>query len=184
MNIDQKILSFDYFVTSLIKHCYNASSSEDIYDIVTDSVGKCGLSKLKLMKLLFFVTTMGIENWYLLDNVFNNFYAMPYGPVESDIYDNLDNMPNYTITRTNLLLKTGASVTYSLDTKIIDVIDKSILELQKLNPLLFKMGAFDLVELSHSSDSWRVTFADAQALDTLSKKMPTEVIKLSKTYYF
>lgn len=44
-------------------------------------------SKLKLMKLLFFTAAVDTNknNDGLLD-IFNNFHALPYGPVDLDVY--------------------------------------------------------------------------------------------------
>ena len=44
-----------------------------------------------LMKLLFFTSAVGSNrnnNKGLLD-IFDNFYALPYGAIENDVYDNL-----------------------------------------------------------------------------------------------
>ena len=47
-------------------------------------------TKLRLQKILFFAVAVNAteENHPLL-NVFNRFYAMPYGPVELDIYESM-----------------------------------------------------------------------------------------------
>lgn len=183
MNTELKIQYFDYFVTSLIKNCYNISNTDNTSDIIAKSIVKSGLSKLKLMKLLFFVTTVEAEKWFLLDNVFDNFYAMPYGPVESDVYNNLSSLRNYTISGNNLYVKKGAEFTYRLDQTIKGTIDSSIDKLKLINPAIFTMGAFELVELSHKADSWRIIFSQAQSIGNLSRHIPNDVIKMSKVYF-
>lgn len=183
MGIEEKIIYFDYLITSVIKKCYRNSNSDNEAEVIRESCSKSNLSKLKLMKILFFVTTLNVKEWYLLDNVFNNFYAMPYGPVESDVYDNLDRLINYTISGNQLLVREDAKFDYSLQQEITSVIDDSIDKLKDINPSIFNMGAFELVELSHKADSWRITFNEAQTLGSLSRKIPAEVIKMSKVYY-
>ena len=45
-------------------------------------------TKLRLQKILFLVCAWNVENTNRkLLNIFDQFYALPYGPVEIDIYD-------------------------------------------------------------------------------------------------
>ena len=79
MKVD-KILLFEYLVYRLIEW-YQKVVSDQKY------IQK-HFSRLTALKLLFFVSTIKDgenENSDLLD-IFNNFCAMQYGPVESDIY--------------------------------------------------------------------------------------------------
>ena len=183
MGIEDKINYFDYLITSVIKKCYKNSTSDREEAVIRESCAKSNLSKLKLMKILFFITAQNVREWYLLNNVFNNFYAMPYGPVEGDVYDNLDKLINYKLVGNQLKAIEGADFKYDLEKDIMDTIDESIDKLKAISPSIFNMGAFELVELSHKADSWRITFNEAQSFGSLSRKMPADVIKMSKVYY-
>ena len=84
--MEDKILFFEYFIDSLSERNNNSFK---------------GFTTLKLIKLLFL--TVGVsstEDDRGLTTVFNNFVAMPYGPVESDIYDTIrtDGLSKYNIT--------------------------------------------------------------------------------------
>lgn len=49
-------------------------------------------TKLRLQKILFLVCAWNVENTNRkLLNIFDQFYALPYGPVEIDIYDAMKN---------------------------------------------------------------------------------------------
>ena len=183
MTKEEKINYFDYLITSIIKKCYRNSTSDSEEVVIRESCSKSNLSKLKLMKLLFFVTTLNVNEWFLLENVFNNFYAMPYGPVESDVYDSFNKLVNYELVGNQLMAKRDARFIYKLERNILNIIDASIDELKGINPSIFNMGAFELVELSHKADSWRITFNEAQIIGSLSRKMPIEVIKMSRVYF-
>lgn len=184
MDSSNKILYFDYFISGIILRQYK-NSGLNLQNIIRENIVYCGLNKLKLLKLLFFVSVLKVDNQYLLDDIFDNFYAMPYGPVESDIYDLLPNLPNYVVANNGLSLKEGADLNYS--DKDNDVlykrIDKCIDTLYDINPYLFQMPTFDLVELSHKADSWRIIFAEAQKRGKYSLRMPNNIIKETTVYF-
>ena len=75
--MSNKKLLFEYLVFRL-----------DEWKKQLNNTNKILLSKLRLQKILFLVCACDAtnENRRLLD-VFDNFYALPYGPVEMDIYE-------------------------------------------------------------------------------------------------
>ncbi len=182
MDTRKKIYYFDYFVSKIIFKCYNDNESS-LKIIVRNNIEHCGLNKLKLLKLLFFVSAIKVDERYLLDDVFDNFYAMPYGPVESDIYDSLSEVPNYTIEKNRIALKTDAVLDYPNDDPICNRIEKCIDEVYNINPDLFLMATFDLVELSHKAESWKIVFTEAQRVGRCSLHMPNDVIKETAVYF-
>ncbi len=183
MNTSDKIRYFDYFISQII----GLNSSTEINQSQFESaVSKYKLSKLKLLKLLFFASVIEVDGKYLLDDVFDKFYAMPYGPVESDVYDNISMVPNYIIDNRSISLKNPdlvISYDESFSKAICQRIDASIKELYNKNPCLFTMSSFDLVELSHKADSWRIVYSEAQRHGKFSLYMPHKIIK-STTVYF
>ena len=80
MNAQDKIPYFDYFISQIIFKRFNDNES-NLDLIIRRNINRCGLNKLKLLKLLFFVSVLKVDEQYLLDDIFDNFYAMPYGPV-------------------------------------------------------------------------------------------------------
>lgn len=110
---------------------------------------------------------------------------MPYGPVESDVYNNISNLTNYIVGDKNISLKEGADFTYPQKTcdPLYARIDKCVNALYDKNKALFNMPTFDLVELTHKADSWRIVFAEAQKKGKYSLHMPKEIIKETTVYF-
>ena len=73
-----KIFAFDYML-SLFEQWYKDEGKE--------SMNFQNCSKLSVLKLLFLTAAPKREGARDLLDVFNNFHALPYGPVESDIYN-------------------------------------------------------------------------------------------------
>jgi hypothetical protein len=81
------------------------------------------MNKLKLFLLLFFVTSVGSnkssENQ--LTDIFDNFVAMPYGPIELDLFNNWDkihsSIPNIYIGRYKTLIYSNSEELESLKEK-------------------------------------------------------------------
>lgn len=75
----EKLIAFEYILNQLIEKGVKGDSK----------VFQSSFTRLKALKLLFLVAS--IKNQYgkdLLD-VFDNFYALPNGPVESDVYNSI-----------------------------------------------------------------------------------------------
>lgn len=184
MNAQDKIPYFDYFISQIIFKQFNDNKSNlDI--IIKLNIDHCGLNKLKLLKLLFFVSVLKVDERYLLDDIFDNFYAMPYGPVESDVYNNIPALTNYIVGNGNISLKENADFSYpnKANDPLYSRIDNCINALYDKNPSLFNMPTFDLVELTHKADSWRIVFAEAQRRGKYSLHMPKEIIKETTVYF-
>lgn len=171
----EKNQAFEYFVSKLLEW-YNELNGQDK---VND------LSTLKVLKLLFFcsaINTKKGQEGTLLDYPFNNFYAMPYGHVESEIYSDIkaNQFPNVEINNstTNFINQ----IDYpdgDIKTKINDSIERLKLE----NKNLINMTSFDLVELSHRWYSWRYYFAKAKRNYTYSESIPSEIIKAEEKIF-
>jgi uncharacterized phage-associated protein len=137
------------------------------------------LSKLKVTKLLFFTCAASSTptNPGLLE-VFDNFVAMPYGHVESDIQDQMEQSSFFNITKYGLEYKDGI-IEYHVELlpqEIRILIDKAFAILKGLNIDLVKLSAFDLVDLSHQWQSWKSVFSLAKQYGKYSMKIPKEMI--------
>lgn len=170
-----KTLAFDYFVYQLVnwyKEAYGDGIEND-------------LSTLKVLKLLFFTTAIGAkkdDNDSLLDSTFNSFYALPYGHVEGDIYDDIKQKKTaFTINNysTTGIYTESSELVNDVKIKIFD----SIVKLKSVNPELIKMSSFDLVELSHSWYSWRYYFNIAKSKGSYREPIPNGVIKSENKYF-
>lgn len=180
--MDSKIIAFEYLAAKFITW----------YDEVRNAHGDNDLSTLKLLKLLFFcsaVDTTKDDNDTLLDDPFNEFYAMPYGHVESDIYESIRNqeLKYIHIDRLKSTFKDDFnidSIESVLDRKLKSKIDKSFDSLKSKNNELITYSAFDLVELSHKWYSWYYYFDKAKRNGIYSEKIPAPIIKAEDKFFF
>lgn len=161
---DKKVYAFEFLINELLRwHCefYRKNFS----DIIEND-----LSVLKVLKLLFFTTAASIKrdgSSYLLETVFNKFYALPYGHVESEVYDlikkNNGNLNFFEINNQCTIRKENAL------SRIKDLIDltpieirtqilESIRNLKQINYELISYSAYKLVDLSHIWYSWQFNF--------------------------
>lgn len=171
---EQKILYFQYVLHKLYEVLNFSNSSND-------------LSVLKSLKLLFFITaakSSNQDNESVVDTVFNNFSALPYGHVETDVYEQIKklggNLEYFSIDSSKVVFKGNNDFQIKinqLNQSYIAKIDESILYLQKNHPSLFSSQAFDLVELSHKWYSWQKNYKEAISKGFKSQKIPKEDIK-------
>ncbi|MGL5705095.1 MAG: type II toxin-antitoxin system antitoxin SocA domain-containing protein [Tannerellaceae bacterium] len=191
MGAVDKIKFFHYFITRIILGMRGDLSLDlnnvSISDFSSWANGS-GLSKLKLLKLLFFAVVIDAHKTKgskLLDTVFNNFYAMPYGPVESDVYNHLCELNNYTFTNQSMSFSGDIDVFYydDLCPNLLMQIDQSIRLMIEENNNILDMSAFDLVELSHKAVSWQIVFSEAKRKRIYSLCIPNEIIKSTTTYF-
>jgi uncharacterized phage-associated protein len=174
----EKIIAFEYVLFKLIDWQREANPDNQNNDIST----------LKALKLLFFVSAVGTKKdsaETLLDIVFDDFVAMPYGHVESDVYAAIKSGSlSYSIINNSQTSKIGEpDFRALLDANVISKIDTAFEELKNKNPKLINMNAFDLVELSHSWYSWKYYFARAKRNHTFSESIPTEIIKAEEKIF-
>lgn len=143
-------------------------------------------SKLSVLKLLFFIAAVpnGTEENDLLD-IFDDFSALPYGPVESQIYNAIcqNKIPKYTIGGRFAALN-SEPFSQELSSKITTRINKSITALRFLKPELITLGAFELVDETHKWPSWSDSFNLAQILGKESSPMDSDEIRKDATIYF
>jgi uncharacterized phage-associated protein len=145
------------------------------------------LSKLKIIKLHFFVSAVNSKKNNLL-NLFDNFYAMPYGHVESDIYKEINKLNRFTVSTNSLKIKDEYIDTISnsfadLNPATKTEIDEAITILKNENVALINLSALDLVDISHIYFSWKYTFNIARSNDRYSEPIPAQLIK-EETKYF
>ncbi|MGN7986465.1 MULTISPECIES: type II toxin-antitoxin system antitoxin SocA domain-containing protein [Pedobacter] len=164
-----KIPAFDYVVHQLQNWYLENGGNMENND----------LSKLKITKLLFFTcaASASSDQAGLLSH-FDNFYALPYGHVESDIQDKMDMSVFFNISKTQLTYKTAGRMyeAENLSLEIKEIIDHAIEKLKNINYNLIKLTAFELVDLSHMWQSWKSVFSLAQQNGRYSMKIPVEMI--------
>jgi len=171
-----KILYFEYTINKLIEWYVELGNEEESNNF----------SVLKSLKLLFFVSAATAEpnkKSLLLEDVFSEYYALPYGHVESSVYDAIkgkSGVLNYYKINNNKASKLDEvelSFFDTIDQEVKIEIDNSIQYLKEKNKMLVKMSPFDLVNLSHAWYSWQKYYQLAKDANSLRSKIPYEIIK-------
>lgn len=145
---------------------------------------KNDFSVLKLIKLHFLVSTIdSAKN----DNLLNEFtfYAMPYGPVETDIYSRIKDNPNFTSFSVDNFKSNFRNDNYIgnwENINLISTIDQSILKLRDIDDNLINADAGSLVELTHKWNSWKSTYLEARKNGFYSKEIKNENIVNDNKY--
>lgn len=146
------------------------------------------LSQLLALKLLFLASTLKRDEKDLesdLLGVFDNFFALPYGPVESDIYDAIKH------NRVDGLKFEGVrtDIDESIVRSLLNEGDRSILQLhveklERINSDLVVMNPFDVVEITHKWKSWSINYEFAKFIGQQGYPMSVNEIRqdTNKTY--
>lgn len=145
---------------------------------------KNDFSTLKLLKFHFLVSSIeSATNNNLLDEF--SFYAMPYGPVETDIYSRIKTNPEFNSFSVDNFKSTFTSSNYMgnwNDIRLINSIESSVSKLKEIDNSLINADAGSLVDLTHKWSSWKITYSQARILGIYSKEMDNELIKNDNKY--
>lgn len=170
---------FEFILYKLIRWVSSIKHHSDLekFNIQND------FSKLKVLKLLFFTCSVNPE----LLRIFQKFHAMPYGHVESDIYDIIkrNSLDRYEITNEKTTVKTTlpgypefACLENSFhNNPLFKSIHESVELLKKSNEQLIEYSAIKLVDLSHSWYSWKIMYSFAERHKKYSELIPTNIIE-------
>jgi hypothetical protein len=177
-----KLLAFEYVLFKLVDWYRIKNSLSNFEDFNNNN----NLNKLKVIKLHFFLVAINSEKNTLLD-VFNKFYAMPYGHVEGEIYNSLSRMSLFEVDNKKLLIKNTDNLSINdfsaLEEIYINDVNESIEELKVKNPNIINYNALDLVELSHTWFSWKSMYSYAQSNHRRSELIPQQLIKEENKNY-
>lgn len=168
--MEKKRAYFEYLIDSLSQR--NNSSFNDF-------------TTLKLIKLLFLVVGVSSTDQETgLTEIFDNFVAMPYGPVESDIYNAIqtDALAKYRITSSQCNIK-NANANICLDSCQRQAIDDAIDLLLEKNPHILQCQPFELVDITHKWSCWRICYDIALGNNKHSIGIPSRMIQKSVKYY-
>lgn len=145
-------------------------------------------TKLRLQKILFLAaaTNTIADNCPLL-NIFDRFYALPYGPVELDIYDAMNNnvFGNITFFEKRCdYSKLDEAYFDDLDVALKADMCKAIDDLKSYKCDYLRISISDLVNITHKWTSWQVSMNLANILGARREAMSTEDICNSKIKAF
>ncbi len=152
----------------------NEKQKYQIYKFIISEIAKqtdqneSEFDRLKKMKLLYFFCALSSQRPEFY-GIFDNFYALPLGPVESDVY---------TVEKKKEKPIIEDFISVELKEKIILAIRSIVSSL----PLIFKADSWRLVELSHESKVWQEAFKLAKSQGKLSEKMNQEGLLTEKLF--
>lgn len=191
----KKKILIEYIIYKLIEWYRENYTRKNGVDLTVEefNIQENDFSKLKIIKLHFFVVAVQADSNSLLD-VFNRFYALPYGHVELDVYDAIqDGLDYFEIDNATICIKgvqswdEASSMFSSLlvgQEEHQSEVDRAIEKLKGINPDFINYTAFDLVELSHLWLSWRVAYKIAQGKNQKKYPIPANVIKGEEKFFF
>ena len=174
-----KILEFEYLIYLLLSWYKELHPNENPI---------LSFSRLKSLKLLFLVSAVNASegNEGLL-GIFDKFYAMQHGPVESDIYKAMTLDETIFFSYKNRITDykgKDARIFDNIEFKTSKIIKESVDALKKINPKIVEYKPFDLVNITHKWNSWQVAFEMAQIFGKGSESMSIESIKKDTKYFF
>lgn len=173
-----KNLIFEYLVFRL---------NEWKLKLENENVKVPAFTKLRLQKILFLVCSWQVTNTNMkLLSVFDNFYALPYGPVEMDIYEAMKNDSfqhicfEGNICICDSLMSTmfaGVSNEHKL------YVDETIKHFMDNHFKYLAMPVFDLVELTHRWSVWQIAMQYAKLLGHNKARITaSDIIESKKSY--
>lgn len=138
------------------------------------------LSILKTLKLLFLLCTVNNdkEGENLLDLYYNDFVAMPLGPVSLFTY-------NYFL-ESDFINKRGlkSNLLNFDDFNNKHVIDDCLIELKCKNKNLIMYSASQLVDLTHKYSCWINNYNKGRGINSLRQPISNDEIKNDEKFYY
>lgn len=144
----------------------------------TPSVPVLSFTRLKALKLLFFSAAVKNHQGVDLLDLFDNFYALPNGPVESDIYNYItsDELKYYTFKDFSFNTKLQYCED-DLPEGLKERVKSAIEALKQKNDKIVTYNAEQLVALSHKWLAWQDAMLIAKALGKGSFPMDIDKIR-------
>ena len=172
----EKIACFEYVLDRLLEWYREKRKSDTDY---------LSFTRLKVLKLLFFVAAVREdENGDDLLGIFDSFYAMQHGPVESDVYNAMvqNGLHKYHFEGRNVKIVRSRYVLEPTPDHQAAV-DRAIGRLKAKNDNIIVRSASELVDISHRWNCWRIAMEIAILQNKGSELMDKELIRQSKQYY-
>ncbi len=136
-------------------------------------------TKLRLQKILFFAVAINAtnEDHPLLD-IFNRFYAMPYGPVELDIYESMkaNGFTNLNFSGIECQTNFQSYDASTLDSTIREELDAAVNALKDMDFNYILAPVYSLVEITHRWSAWRIAMDISNFSGSRQEPMTTEDI--------
>lgn len=180
MRTYNKVLLFEYLLYHLIEWYKNTVSDSE------DQIKK-HFSRLTVLKLLFLTSAIRDKRTDCdLLEYFDNYYAMQYGPVESDIYNAIVK-PSTQLYALGVRALEFKSTDYSafddLTSEQRGAITNAVSTLKEKNANLIRYNASRLIEITHKWEVWQNAMAIAEMFGKRSEIMPISAIRSNLQFY-
>ena len=179
-NINYKIICFEYLIKLYIDWYNDVNSSNIDYTQ--------HFNKLALNKLLFFTSAVGTnrnnDNNGLLD-IFDNFYAAPFGHLEDDVNSNLRLIKCIKFEYNSIRKFNQPNTLYfdKISPEIKQRLTDAVQLLRKQNETLVLYKPYELYELSHEYYFWKSTYKFAQSIGMSYLAISTSLIKTEEKFF-
>lgn len=174
-DMNTKVLAFEFLLCRLLS--WKA-------ELMRVPINQVRLSKTQALKLLFLASSIRLKDGDDLLDVFDKFYAMQFGPVESDVYNAI------TDRSLSFVSFDGESQLY-VDDRSAEIrnqqlqsrIVESVEQLRIANPKLVLEQATSLVCITHKWRCWKQAYLTAQQLERGSFYMSKKSIRESNSIF-
>lgn len=145
-------------------------------------------TKLRLQKILFLICAWNVSKKEpKLLMVFNNFYALPYGPVEMDIYEAMKDEHAFKYLHFDgnecVYDTMDDSMFQGLSKDARDYVDEAIESFVSEKRDYLTMPVFDLVDITHKWSVWQISMEYAKLQGRNKEGISNESIINSSKYY-
>lgn len=175
MEID-KIKAFDYML-QLFEEWRNSH----------EELKNKPFSKLKAMKLLFLTAAPKEQGGSDLLDIFDNFYATSYGPIEIDIQKAMceDRLPSFSVNYCSIEPREGAEPYNAkrYNGKFYHRVRNAVNDLKKKNEKLVLLNSLELVEITYRWSSWNQAMDFAEFINQSNVKMSINSIRDSSKIF-
>lgn len=175
MEID-KIKAFDYML-QLFEEWRNSH----------EELKNKPFSKLKAMKLLFLAAAPKEQGGSDLLDIFDNFYATSYGPIEIDIQKAMceDRLPSFSVNYYSIEPREGAEPYNAkrYNDKFYHRVRNAVNDLKKKNEKLVLLNSLELVEITYRWSSWNQAMDFAEFINQSNVKMSINSIRDSSKIF-
>ena len=136
-------------------------------------------TKLRLQKILFFAAAINAtEEEHPLLDIFDRFFAMPYGPVELDIYESMKKNEFNHLHFNGIECQSNFQSfdVSSINPKNRNDINNAVRALKGVGFDYLSAPVYNLVEITHKWSAWQIAMDISKMSGSLQERMTTEDI--------
>lgn len=176
-----KAVYFDYFITSMILEDNGIRDYTSIsFNEFKELFNKYEVNLLKMRNLLFLACASN-SNF----KIFNNFFVVPYGIMEQDVIDDLENMRNYErINNSTFIMPHDAWQGYEdLDEDVKYEIRESVKSLRNKNEELMDYSAYEVTETVNKCVCYRICMNNGKRKGVYKSKLDPYLVTITEKNY-